>query len=213
MGLHKVLEMTFLKRHAYRLRVERGSIEFKAGQCVTVGVPGAGVSREYTVYSGEKEPWIDLLILEAENGIVSAGLKTLRPGGSADLHGAYGGFRLRETNAGRPHLFVGTGTGIAPFHSFVRTRPALDYKILHGVRYADEAYDRGDYDGARFVSCVSREEGGDFRGRVTDHLRAHPPAKETVCYLCGNRSMIVDAYDVLRAQGIPGDAIFTEVFF
>jgi hypothetical protein len=31
--------------------------------------------------------------------------------------------------------------------------------------------------------------------------------------LCGNNSMIAEAYDILRGQGVPGDLLFTEIFF
>ena len=33
------------------------------------------------------------------------------------------------------------------------------------------------------------------------------------CYLCGNQSMIHDAYELLRGKGFSGDQIFTEAFF
>jgi ferredoxin-NADP reductase len=193
--------------------VNRGKLPFKAGQCFTVGLPGGGVNREYTSYSGEADSWLEFLILEAENGIVSAALKSCRPGDFVEIHGAYGGFVLKSPEDHRRRLFIGTGTGIAPFHSFVRTHPDLDYNILHGVRFADEQYDREDYQSGRYVSCVSREPGGDFHGRVTDYLRLHPPVERTECYLCGNRDMISDVYDLLRDKGVASDDIFTEVFF
>ena len=212
-SLHRVIEVKHLTRQAYRLRVERGSLQFKAGQCVNVGLPGAGVNREYSTYSGEKDPFLDMLIKEVEGGIVSVALKARNPGDSVEIHGAYGDFRLKTPGDGRPYLFIGSGTGIAPFRSFVRTYPKLDYKILHGVRHTEERYDREDYDPARYVACVSREDGGDFRGRVTDYLRRNPADKKSVCYLCGNRAMIVEVYGLLREQGVPSDNLFTEVFF
>ena len=212
--LHEVLEVKFLTEDTYRLRCERGGLQFKAGQCVNLGFPGAGVNREYSTYSGEADPYLDFLIKEVKDGIVSVQLKAIPPGGRVEIHGCYGDFRIKapELN-GRPYLFIGTGTGIAPFHSFVRSYPGLNYKIVHGVRCVRERYDHQDYEAGRYLSCVSREDGGDFRGRVTDYLKKNSVAKDTLCYLCGNRAMISEVYELLRAQGVPSDNLFSEAFF
>jgi NAD(P)H-flavin reductase len=37
--------------------------------------------------------------------------------------------------------------------------------------------------------------------------------EDTICYICGNRAMIIDAYDILRDKNISGNNIITEVFF
>lgn len=212
-SLYRVLGNQQLTRSAFLLRLERDDLEFKAGQCMNVGLPAMGVNREYSAYSGEADPALDLLILEVQNGIVSVALKGCAPGDTVEIQGAYGEFCLKSPDDGRPYLFVGTGTGIAPLHSFVQTYPELDYRILHGIRHAEECYGRADYDPARYISCVSRGPGGDFGGRVTDYIREHPVGPETVCYLCGNRAMINEAYELFRAQGVPSDHLFAEVFF
>ncbi len=212
--LHKVLEVKFLTEDAYRIRCERGGLQFKAGQCVNLGVPGAGVNREYSTYSGEGDPHLDFLIKEMKGGVVSVKLKAIPPGGHVEIHGCYGDFRIKAPELdGRPYLFIGTGTGIAPFHSFVRSYPGLNYRIVHGIRYARESYDRQDYAAGRYVSCVSREDGGDFRGRVTDYLKKNPAAQGALCYLCGNRAMISQTYELLRSQGVRSDDIICEAFF
>ena len=212
--LHKVLEVKSLTEDTYRIRCERGGLQFKPGQCVNLGFPGAGVNREYSTYSGADDPHLDFLIKEAKNGIVSVQLKAIPSGGRVEIHGCYGDFRIKtpELN-GRPYLFIGTGTGIAPFHSFVQSYPGLNYKVVHGIRFARECYDRQDYAADRYVSCVSREDGGDFRGRVTDYLKKNPVPKDALCYLCGNRAMISEVYELLRSQGVPSDGLFSEAFF
>jgi len=212
--LHRVLEVKFLTEDAYLIRCERGGLRFQAGQCVNLGFPGAGVNREYSTYSGESDPYLDFLIKEVQGGIVSVQLKSLKPGDRVEIHGCYGDFRIKTPEFdGRPYLFIATGTGIAPFHSFVRSYPGLNYRVVHGVRFARERYDRRDYAADRYVSCVSREDGGDFRGRVTDYLGKNPAAKDALCYLCGNRAMISEAYALLRSQGVPSDNLFSEAFF
>ncbi|MCX7848320.1 MAG: hypothetical protein N2595_09870 [bacterium] len=131
-----------------------------------------------------------------------------------DFDGPYGRFVIEDpTDRGRKYLFVATGVGIAPYHSFVRSYPGLDYVLVHGVRYCEERYDREAYEGGRYIACVSREDGGDYRGRVTEYLREHRVDPGTICYLCGSNAMIAEAYDILRGQGVPGDNLFTEIFF
>lgn len=212
-SLYSVLEVHQLTPQTYILRLERGSLAFKAGQCVNIGLPEAGVNREYSTYSGETDPYLDFLIKEVEHGIVSVALKAVKPGDQVQIHGAYGEFCLQDPNDGRRYVFIGTGTGIAPFHSFIKTHPNLDYQIIHGIRYVDECYGIRDYDPTRYSSCVSRGPGGSFQGRVTDYLHQNPVEKESVCYLCGNRAMINRAYELLRAQGVSSDNLFAEVFF
>jgi len=49
--------------------------------------------------------------------------------------------------------------------------------------------------------------------RLADYLRDNPVDPNAIVYLCGNRGMIVDAFEILRDQGVPGNNLFTEVFF
>jgi ferredoxin-NADP reductase len=131
-----------------------------------------------------------------------------------DFDGPYGKFIVERPNdTARHYLFIATGVGIAPYHSFISTYPDLDYTVLHGVRFMRERYEHEFYAPDRYICCLSQEAGGDFQGRVTDYLRAHPVAPGTICYLCGNNAMIAEVYDLLRAQGVPGDELFSEIFF
>lgn len=211
-ALYKLVDIQHLTAHTYRLRIARGTLRFRAGQVVSVGVPGMGVNREYSIYSGENDVHLELLIREIPDGIVSVALKKQRPGDELEINGAYGKFFERPTD-NRPCLFVATGTGIAPFHSVVKTCPELNYTILHGVRHTEECYDRQDYAPARYIPCVTKDPGGAFHGRVTDYIEKCSLDPNTLCWLAGNHAMINDVYGLLRAKGIVSDNIFTEVFF
>jgi len=211
--LHKVLDVRFLTKNTYNLRIERNNLIFKAGQLINVGIPGVGVNREYSIYSGLNENFIDILIREVEGGVVSVALKNSKPGDFVEVHGPYGEFWLTNAVESRSYLFIATGTGIAPFHCFVKSYPHLKYKVLQGVRFLNECYDKSDYKPGQYVGCVSKEQGGDFFGRVTDYLKVNKVSPETITYLCGNRSMIIEVYGILRGQGVPSSNIFTEVFF
>lgn len=214
-GLHKVLEIKNLSKNTFRLKVERNDMPFVAGQCVNIGLPNAGVNREYSSYSGEAEQELGFLIREVDDGQVSPGLRALKAGDFVEIDGAYGLFTIPEPNdKSKSYVFIGTGTGVAPFHCFVKSYPQIEYTVIHGTRLADENYDSIDYQPGRYIHCVSSEATAhSFHGRVTDYIRKNPMGKEKVYYLCGNRNMINEIYDILREQGVSGTNIITEVFF
>jgi ferredoxin-NADP reductase len=220
-AFYKVLQLSFFSPDAFRLRTERRNLEFVPGQCVNIGLPKSGVNREYSTYSSVKEKdWMEFLIRRVDGGSVSDKLSKLKVGDDVEIHGAYGSFVLPELNEVRKneYVFIATGTGIAPFHSFASSYPELRDTILHGVRELNERYDREFYPSGSYQSCVSKQavpagESGCFQGRVTDYLKINPFSKTAVYYLCGNRAMINEAYDLLRDQGVSGDRLITEVFF
>lgn len=215
MEKYRVLEKRFLTPHCFVLRTEKRSLAVKAGQCVNLGPVGGGVNREYSLYCGENDPYLEFLIKEIENGLVSRMLAKLQPGDRVEIDGAYGEFTIREEEMSRAMTFIATGTGIAPFKCFTRTFPSLDWRIIHGVRAAEEQYEKSTYPAKRYVGCLSHEDGGDYQGRVTDFLENHPGEIDSsrVYYLCGNRKMISDVYDLLVDYGVNGSSIRTEVFF
>jgi ferredoxin--NADP+ reductase len=214
MNIYKVIEIEHLTESTYRLRTERPNVPIKAGQCFNVGMLGAGVNREYSMYSDADAPYLDFLIKEVEGGLVSPALKRLQPGDPVEIHGPYGEFCLKQHVSPEQHyLFIATGTGIAPFHSFVKTFPSLNYTILHGVRNPLEQYDASSYDKGEYIPCISKNIEGQPSYRLTEYLSRCPATPSSIIYLCGNRSMIIDAFEILRAQEVLGDNLFTEVFF
>ena len=209
----KVLNIRHLSESTFCLRIERNNFKFVPGQCVNIGLVGSGINREYSTYSGINEDFLEFLIRKVPGGAVSVDLSKLKPGREVTLDGAYGDFIIAKPAAKRKFIFIGSGTGIAPFHSYVKSYPKLDYRIIHGIRYGSEQYDSQDYRKGRYYACVSKEGGGNFSGRVTAYLKKISMPYNALYYLCGNRSMINDVYDILRYRGINGNNIFTEVFF
>lgn len=199
---------------AYVLRFSRNGMEFTPGQHLVMGLPGGEEMREYSIYSGNNEEYLEVLIKEIDEGLVSRQLKHVRKGDPIQVRGPYGFFLTKASEPGEKKLlFISSGTGIAPFHSFIRSSPGADYRIILGVRNMEEAYDLADYRRDRITVCTSRDTSGDFGGRITDYLLEADlnPAQEI--YLCGNSHMILDAMDILRVRGISQQQIFTEVYF
>lgn len=211
----KVRDIRELTATTYVLRFDRNNIPFKAGQHILLGKKDDLQAREYSIYSAEQDDYFEVLIKEVKEGMVSKQLKKLKPGEPVNFENPVGYFILKNEDIPvKKYLFIASGTGIAPFHSFVRSYPGLNYKLLHGVRYAEEAYEKHAYDKDRLILCTSRDNKGDYQGRVTDYLRANPiEDKNTLCYFCGNCEMIHEAYDILLQQGVPSENLFAEVYF
>ncbi len=208
----EVLEVRHLTDVTVAIRMERGGIKFEPGQYVRIGIENSPEIRDYSVYSGNGKEYIEILVRCVENGLVSRQLCGLKVGGRVEIGGPYGHFKLTEEMRAHPLLLVATGTGIAPYRSFVESYSHLDYRLIHGSRYLKEGYEKEGY-GNHFFHCVSREAGGDFNGRVTDYLKTVEFEPDTNAFLCGNCDMIYDAFDRLQERGLPTAQIHTEVYF
>jgi len=207
-------QVRHLTESTYVLRFTRNDMQFTPGQHLVLGLPGAEELREYSIYSGIHDDFLEVLIKEVDEGIVSRQLKKIRRGDEIKVRGPRG-FFLTHAADSRPGklLFISSGTGLAPFHSFVKSYPDSEYSIVHGVRNISEAYDLEDYKREQFTICTSRGDKGDFPGRLTDFLLQNDPDPEARVFLCGNSNMIYDAMDILHAKGLPQKQIFTEVYF
>lgn len=209
----RLKEIRDLTPTTYIMRFNRNEMKFKAGQHITLGLPGSNQLREYSIYSTENEHFLEVLIKEVDKGMVSKSLHRCKPGDYLNVEGPFGFFTLDEDEINKKYLFVATGTGIAPFHSMAGSYPHLNYTLLHGVRTSDEAYEQDFYSNDRYILCTSRENTGRFQGRVTDYIRKNPVGSETIVYLCGNVEMIYEVYDILVNQHFSVDQIKTEVYF
>lgn len=211
----KILEINNLTESTYVIRLEKSDFEFKAGQYLVLNVPGEYKSREYSIYSPEDAPYIDLLIKEVDQGEISRELKYLKIGTRVKITGPFGFFILKDNgqNEKNHFTFVATGTGIAPFHSIILSNSDLDFEIIHGVRFRYEAYDSDDYAEDRYKLCTSREHGENYFGRVTNYLKEKGINKDSIFYICGNSGMVNDVTEFLQKKGIDPGNIRSEVFF
>ncbi len=213
MKKHKVIQTRQLTDSTFVVRLEKNGLEFQTGQFILLGFSNTD-RREYSVYSGEREDFLEVLVREVEGGKVSSKLRRLESGDTVQVDGPFGFFKFSpDMYLVKKFLFVATGTGISPFHSFVKTHAELDYRLIHGVRFANEAYDHDDFQQERVTLCTSGDSDGDFYGRVTAYLAEQNIEKDTNCFLCGNSEMIYEVFDILTAKGIPVSNIYSEVYF
>ena len=214
MKKHVITGVKHLTDSTFVLQMERNGLPFQTGQFVILRRPGTIEQREYSVYNGEQEDVLEVLVREVSDGKVTPQLKKLKAGDEMEVDGPFGFFRFQPTMfPTQKFLFVATGTGISPFHSFVKTFSDLDYRLIHGVRFGKEAYEHDHFEKDKITLCTTGDKAGDFNGRVTDYLFTQKPGKDTQCFLCGNSEMIHEAFDILTGKGIPVQNIYTEFYF
>lgn len=207
-----VIKIEFKTKNTFCLRVGKPNRLIKSGQCFNVGIPGSQINREYSIYSPVDAPYLEFLIRAVDDGLLSCQLQNMKVGDLVEIDGPFGEFCIPEKKINSKFVFIASGTGIAPFHSFVKTYPKLNYSVIHGIRFASETYDNNDYHSGKYIACISQNQNG-VSMRVTDYLILNKVTHDSIIYLCGNRNMIIDSVQILLDQGISGDQIISEVFF
>jgi ferredoxin--NADP+ reductase len=222
------------------VKFEGPATPFEPGQYMTTGVVADGklVQRPYSVASApaaaETEGY-ELFVRLVPVLRFTTALWRLPLDHRLRMIGPKGRFLL-EPDDERTHLFVSTGTGIAPFISMIRQsmlegRPRKTV-ILNGVSFADElgyvpeleAYEREGTYPLHYVATVSRpgdprNAGWDGRtgrveGIVTDVCREFGlRADRTVVYICGNPEMILNVERELMMRGFPEFHVKKELYW
>jgi len=222
------------------VRLDGEPVAFEPGQYLTIGVFADGklVQRPYSVASAPRvagsegyEFYVRLVPILRFTTL----LWRLPIGHSMRLIGPKGKFLLEPADT-RTHLYISTGTGIAPFISMMRETAAAGHPrrtvVLHGCSYVDELGYRdlledwardGSYP-VTYVPTISRpsdprNEGWTGRtGRVEavvasvcEELRLRPD--RTVVYICGNPEMILHAEAVLMHRGFPEFHVKKELYW
>jgi ferredoxin--NADP+ reductase len=143
---------------------------------------------------------------------------------------------MLEPDDDRTHLYVSTGTGIAPFISMIRETRAqgLPRKtvVVNGVSFADELGYRDELEALEeyggypltYVPTVSRPDDprnagwtgrvGRAEGIIRDvcrDLKLRP--EKTVVYICGNPEMILNVESVLMDAGFPEFHVKKELYW
>ena len=213
---YRVTGLEWFGTDVFEIAFRRDGLAFVPGDCVAVFAADGRTSRPYSIASGTAEDDLRLLIRRMPGGAVSAWLADRKPGDTVLLSPPFGWFRPGDPALEGPHVFVATGTGLAPFVSHLRSRPdAPRSPLLYGISTADDA---AHVDWLRERTdlhwCVSREEvDGSHHGRVTDLLESIDPGPHAHWFLCGLDAMIDETTRRLEARGCPITHIHRECFF
>jgi len=222
------------------VQLEGEPVRFEPGQYMTIGVFADGklVQRPYSVASapaeagdGGYEFYVRLVPILRFTTL----LWRLPIGHSMRMIGPKGKFLL-EPEDQRTHLFVSTGTGIAPFISMIR-QSQLDGAprktvVVHGCSHVDELGYRTLLEGwqrdhtypLQYIPTISRPNdprNAGWTGRtgraeaivgsVCTELGLRP--ERTVVYICGNPEMILRVEAELIDRGFPEFHVKKELYW
>jgi len=213
---HTVLALHWHSPAVAELVLDRQQLAFTVGDCLSLGPAPEAESRPYSIASGTAEPVLRVLFRHLPGGLVSGFLARLRVGDRVAASPPFGWFRPGQDDPAAPAVFIATGTGIAPFLSYLRSSPRrLPAALLYGARQRQDLVATTELAAAAPPRlAVSRESApGCHRGRVTDLLPALALAPGTHYYLCGLEAMIDEVAGWLEGHGVDYSCIHREVFF
>jgi len=225
---------------SFWLKLDDPAPRFESGQYMTIGVFADDRlwQRPYSVASAPSvadTEGFEFYVRHVPIIRFTTLLWRLRPGTRMRMTGPKGRFML-EPDDRRTHLYVSTGTGLAPFISMIRETLALGKPrrtiVLHGVSFADElgyraeleAWQRDGTYPLRYVPTISRPadpRNAGWTGR-TGRVEAvvgdvcHDlglRADRTVVYICGNPEMILNVEGVLMRRGLPEFHVRKELYW
>lgn len=177
--------------------------------------------RSYSIATRDlSSGFLEIAVSEVKDGPGTQFLFSLQPNDTVLASGPFGKFILREDEHIKRYLLVATSTGIAPYRSMLtrlserlKTSP-LHLVILLGVKtpedllYGEElARFAQEHPQTQFFACYSRKEpeekkSFEYSGRVQTLLPTlHPDPIQDIVYLCGNPSMVDEAFALLKEQG------------
>lgn len=185
-----------------------GFARFVAGDLIGILPQGSAVPRLYSLASGRRDGFVEIVVKRHPGGLCSGQLTALEQGDSVTAFlRPNPGFRAGQGRA--PLILIGAGTGIGPLAGFVRAnarrRPV---HLFFGMRHPDSdfLYDRDIADWqaegrlTRLVTAVSR---GARPHYVQDALRADAAQVAALIrdgarvMVCGGREMAAGVADAL----------------
>jgi ferredoxin--NADP+ reductase len=225
---------------SFWVRFDGDPVHFEPGQYLTIGVVADGklLQRPYSVASAPQvagtEGYEFYVRLVPVNRFTTA-LWRLPMGHRMRMIGPKGKFLL-EPDDDRTHLYISTGTGLAPFISMIRdTLLRGDQRrtvVLHGCSHVHELgyrtyLERLEREGTypvTYVPTISRPRDprnarwGGRAGRVESvvvavcrDLGLEPD--RTVVYICGNPEMILNVESELIGRGFPEFHVKKELYW
>lgn len=130
-----ILRFALPHRSAWQRLTGRGFARFEAGDLLGIVPQGSPVPRFYSLASGSRDGFVEIVVRKHAGGLCSGALTTLGPGG------AVAAFIRRNPrfHAGRDHaplILIGAGTGIGPLAGFIRANASRQpIHLFFGMRH------------------------------------------------------------------------------
>ena len=233
----------------FRIRPDREAFTFTAGQFTVLGLKKRAprieeadpeeydeakadkmIRRAYSISSGSQEKgYVEFYISMVTSGELTPRLLHLQVGDRLFMgESAKGVFTLEHIPAENHVLLVGTGTGLAPYMSMIRTAAlALTdmesrcISVVHGASYSWDLGYRGELQALaqrcirfRYIPIITKPEiDKDWQGLVGRlNLWLANPQLEELCgfalnpdkthlFLCGHPGMVKEGVQVLKEKG------------
>lgn len=222
-----VIENIHWTQNLFSLRINAPVDDFKAGQFTSLGldIDGERTARPYSFLSAPGQQPIEFFFYTATDGVLSNAMVALEAGDEIFVkREANGFFTLDEVPSAKTLWLLGTGTGVAPYFSMLKTdEPWQRFErvvLVHAVRQHSDLRYQGLIDelsheyGERFVfqAFVSREDvNGAIKGRIPEAINSGElerstgitiTAEDSQLMLCGNPEMVADTTTALKARGL-----------
>lgn len=202
------------------------TLDFTPGQFISFSSNHCGrpVTRAYSIASAPNGNRFELCLNRVKEGLLSPWLFEMAPGAEIEMQGPMGYFCPRQPF--RDSLLVATGTGIAPFRSFLLSGTVLDsgarITLLFGARYEAGLVYRELFEdleksrpGFLFLPTITRPGPGwkGWTGRVQQHLEEALAGRRDIdVYLCGLKAMVDDVRTQLKQLGFDRKQIIAEKY-
>lgn len=188
----------------------RGFGQFRAGDLLGILPVGSVVPRFYSLASGRRDGFIEIVVKKQPGGLCSGQLMELEPGDPVTAF-------VRPNPAFRvgrgltPLILIGAGTGIGPLAGFIRANAARrPVHLFFGMRHPDSDFLYGDDIAAwqkegRLSGIVTAVSRGTRPHYVQDALRAEGAQVARLIrdggrvMVCGGRGMATGVADALAA--------------
>jgi sulfite reductase (NADPH) flavoprotein alpha-component len=203
-----ILRFALPKIPLWQRLIGRGFGHFQAGDLLGIPPKASPVPRFYSLASGHRDGFIEIVVKKHPGGLCSGQLTALEPGDTVNAFLQPN----RAFRAGRhraPLILIGAGTGIGPLAGFVRANTAQrPVHLFFGLRHPDSDFLYGvdlsawQTEGrlSRLVTAISR---GARPRYVHDALRAEGAQVAGLIregahvMVCGGREMAAGVADAL----------------
>lgn len=227
----RVIERIDWSDKLFSLRIAAQIAPFIPGQFIKLSQvqDDKRIARAYSVVNSPDKPYVEVLAVAVEEGLLSPHLHQLTVGDEVEITPTATGFMtLDEIPKGElqgKHLwFLATGTAVGPFLSMLDTpepwqrfekvvlvygvREAQDLAYLEKLRALEQQYP----DQFKLVLCVTREAfdgalscripAGLISGEIEHYVGLTINAADSQVMICGNPGMITDAQLALIEKGL-----------
>lgn len=203
-----ILRFTLPRASLWQRLLRGGFARFQAGDLIGILPEGGSVPRLYSLASGHRNGFIEIVVKKHPGGLCSGQLTALEPGETvAAFLRRNPGFRPGRSRG--PLILIGAGTGVGPLAGIVRGNASRrPVHLFFGMRHPDSDFFYGEelatwQDEGRLSRLVTSVSRGARPHYVQDALRGEATQVAELIrngarvMVCGGRDMAAGVADAL----------------